>query len=145
MRESPAWQALSDNGRRLLDRLELEHMRHGGAENGALPCTYDDFKDAGIRRSSVAEAIREAVALGFLEVTKHGGQSVGGYRSPNHYRLTYLVGCGRSPDATHDWRKVQDPASALAKSAAHTRDIDSRPAYGSRTGGPLAGLGNALP
>ena len=40
---SPAWQALSLNGRKILNRLEIEHCKHGGAENGKLPCTYSDF------------------------------------------------------------------------------------------------------
>ena len=48
LRELAAWRALPDNARRILDRLEVEHMRHGGAENGALPCTY--FVAAGAAR-----------------------------------------------------------------------------------------------
>jgi hypothetical protein len=48
MRSSPAWLALPDNARRVLDRLELEHMQHGGAENGVLVVTFDDFERHGI-------------------------------------------------------------------------------------------------
>jgi hypothetical protein len=65
LRLSPAWQALPNNARRILDRLEVEHMQHGGADNGHLPCTYADFEKAGVRRKSIALAIRQCVALGF--------------------------------------------------------------------------------
>jgi hypothetical protein len=58
MRESAAWHALSDKARRILDRLEVEHMMHGGGENGNLICTYDDFRAVGIRRQSIPHAIR---------------------------------------------------------------------------------------
>src|SRR3954447_23862008 len=87
MRESAAWRNLPDNARRILDRLEVEHMRHGGAENGALPCTYSDFVAAGVRRASVSLAIRQCVALGFLVVTHRGGRSNAEYRNPSRYRL----------------------------------------------------------
>src|SRR5262245_55393238 len=96
MRESPTWRVLPDRARRILDRLELEHMRHGGAENGALPCTYNDFEEAGVRRASVAKAIRQGVCLGFVEITHRGGRSISNIRRPSLYRLTYVVGRGRS-------------------------------------------------
>src|SRR5829696_1304072 len=50
LRTSPAWRALPDNARRVLDRLELEHMQHAGGRNGTLICTFDDFAKNGIRR-----------------------------------------------------------------------------------------------
>ena len=66
MLESPAWQALSLSARRMLDRIELEYMAHGGPhENARLPVTFDNFIGYGVRRNSVASALREAVALGF--------------------------------------------------------------------------------
>src|SRR5215207_11211757 len=90
LRESAAWRALPDNARRVLDRLELEHMRHGGAENGSLPCTYADFERAGIRRASVALAIRQCVVLGYVQVTTQGYRGAQGFRQPSLYRLTYI-------------------------------------------------------
>jgi hypothetical protein len=123
LRESAAWHALPDNGRRILDRLELEHMRHGGAENGHLPCTYSDFVKAGVRRASVSLAIRQAVALGFLEVTQRGGRSISRVRPPSKYRLTYINGRGRSQPATNEWKRIADAADA---EAALTRAADQR-------------------
>jgi hypothetical protein len=120
LRESPAWMALPDNGRRVLDRLELEHMRHGGAENGSLPCTYSDFVRHGIRRASIALAIRQCEALGFLEVTHRGGRAVSEYRTPSRYRLTYINGRHTSAIRTDDWKRIatgEDARAAIALAA----------------------------
>ena len=106
LRESPAWRALPDNARRLLDRLELEHMLHGGAENGRLPVTYSDFEEAGLRRKSISLAIRQCVALGFLEITRRGGRSIAHVRPPSLYRLTYVHGRGGGGTPTDEWRKI---------------------------------------
>ena len=65
MLESPAHRVLSLSARRVLDRLEIELAHHGGADNGKLPVTYDQFHQFGIDRQAIAPAIREAVALGF--------------------------------------------------------------------------------
>lgn len=147
LRRSPAWRALSDEGRRLLARLELEHMEHGGAANGALACTYADFVDDGMRRTSIPGAIRECVALGFLAVTQQGRPAISDFRRPNLYRLTYLNGRDRSPEPTHEWRSIgtdEAASAAVAKAAQPSKrptrprhseghspeDIDSRPKYG---------------
>jgi hypothetical protein len=124
MRESPAWMALPDKARRVLDRLELEHMRHGGAENGSLPCTYSDFVKHGIRRASVALAIRQSVALGFLEITFRGGRAVSDYRTPSRYRLTYLNGRHTSAIRTDDWKRIatREDAEATLHRAAEERN-----------------------
>ncbi|MBS7702668.1 hypothetical protein [Chelatococcus asaccharovorans] len=114
MRESFAWRYLPDNARRILDRLELEHLRHGGADNGFLKCTYSDFEEAGIRRASVALAIRQCVELGFAEITGQGQRSVSSFRAPSLYRLTYLNGWGRSMPPTDDWQRVTSDESAVA-------------------------------
>src|SRR6202789_3377005 len=47
MLECAARRALSLAGRRTLDRLEVEHMSHGGCEKGKLPTTYFPAWDAG--------------------------------------------------------------------------------------------------
>jgi hypothetical protein len=113
MRESAAWRYLPDYARRVLDRLELEHMRHGGADNGRLPCTYSDFAAAGIRRASVAEAIRQCVNLGFVVVTEAGGRSISVHRKPSLYGLTYVPGRGKSPTPTNGWKSVKTEGEAL--------------------------------
>src|SRR5262245_5097540 len=89
MLESPAWGALSITARRILDRLELEHMGHAGLENGKLVCTYDDFEEYGARRHCLKLAILQLQQLGFIEVMQWGRQAVGDGRVPSKYRLTY--------------------------------------------------------
>ena len=117
MRQSPAWVCLPDNARRVLDRLEVEHACHGGAENGKLVCTYSDFAKAGIRRASIALAVRQCVALGFLEVRVQGARSISNERWPSRYRLTYVLGVKGSPDPTHDWRRFETVEGAHAAAA----------------------------
>ncbi len=56
---SPAWRALSVNGRRLLDFLELEHLAHAGRENGHLKATYDQLEEYGISRRLIPRTIGE--------------------------------------------------------------------------------------
>jgi hypothetical protein len=104
MLQSPAWAALSLPARRILDRLEIELMRHAGKGNGALICTYQDFAAYGIRRKSVAPAIQQSGDLGFLEVTKVGWISPD-HAAPSHYRLTYLPTDHAEP--TDEWLKVK--------------------------------------
>lgn len=149
LRESPAWRALPDNARRVLDRLELEHMRHGGAENGHLKCTYSDFVLAGLRRASVSLAIRQCVALGFLKITKRGGRSISDVRSPSQYFLTYLPGWKRSLQPTDDWKLITSDVEArlLLERAAAERDTHSqrtqpKPEKAGRASAPGAGREN---
>jgi len=124
LRESWAWLALPDNGRRILDRLEIEHMRHGGAENGTLPCTYSDFVLHGLRRASVSLAIRQCVALGFLEITQRGGRSISEFRNPSRYRLTYINGRGMSAIKSDEWKRITsaDAATAALQRAAEEKN-----------------------
>ena len=119
MRRSPAWRP--DNARRVLDRLEVEHMEHAGSENGALVCTYSDMAACGIRRASVSLAIRQCVELGFLKVTV-GRRAIAQHRAPSLYRLTYVVGRKtgslKQDEPTHEWRRIKtddDARAALAK------------------------------
>ncbi len=128
MRQSPAWLALPDNARRVLDRLEVEHASHGGSENGKLVCPYRDFVKAGIRRASISRAIRECRALGFVYVTVQGSRSISDERWPSQYRLTYALGRGDSPDPTNDWRKFEtlEAAERAARDAALERNVGTQ-------------------
>jgi len=124
MRESPAWRVLSLSARRVLDRLEIEHAHHGGVENGNLPVTTQNFIDYGVHRNGVAQAIREAEALGFIRM-KHGRGGNAEHRQPNRFFLTYGTGCGpRSLTPTHEWRKIKtiEEAQAIADAARAAKD-----------------------
>jgi hypothetical protein len=118
MLRSPAWRALSLSGRRVLDRLEIELADHGGTDNGKLPCTYDDFVRYGIHRHAISPAIREVVALGFVEVTEAGRAGNADWRKPNLFRLTYR---NTKYAPTDEWQKIpEQEAELIARTARST-------------------------
>ena len=112
MLESAAFRALGAVPSRILHRLEVEHMRHGGQENGRIPCTYNDFEQYGIRRKSVPRAIKEAVALGFLIITERGRMAAHEFRVPSRYRLTYISTLESGP--TDEWARIKTDEQAVA-------------------------------
>ena len=63
MRASPAWRGLPDDARRLIDRLEVEHMRRHGLQNGNLVCLYNHFVEAGINEVVRSIVMAEMIAL----------------------------------------------------------------------------------
>jgi hypothetical protein len=115
MLESPAFAVLNLAERRILDRLEIELAHHGGTDNGQLPCTFDDFARFGVRRKSIASAVRVLCALGFVEVTERGRAGNGEFRRPHKFRLTYRH-LNRS-EPTHEWRtiKTEEEAKTVAE------------------------------
>ena len=116
MLRSPAYCVLSLSSRRVLDRIEIEMADHGGTDNGKLPVTYDDFERYGIHRHAIGPAIREVVALGFVEITEAGRAGNAEWRKPNLFRLTYRL---TKYEPANDGRKSKTPeeAEAIAQSA----------------------------
>jgi hypothetical protein len=112
MLEAPAYRVLTLSAHRVLDRIEIELRHHGGTNNGKLVVTYDDFQRYGMMdRHSVGPAIREVVALGFIEITEHGRAGNAEWRTPSKYRLTYQpTDC---TDPTHEWRRISTIEQAL--------------------------------
>src|SRR5262249_14215103 len=124
MLESPAYGALSLSGHKVLSRLEIELAHHGGNDNGKLPVTYEDFVEFGIARECVAPAIREVVALGFVQITRPGRAGNAEHREPTLYRLTYAYARGgKQNPPTHDWRNIKtaEEAKVLVKEARATK------------------------
>jgi hypothetical protein len=124
MLESPAWQVTSRPCRMFLDRLEIELAHHGGNDNGKLPLTYQDCIEYGMYRDSIAPAQREAVALGFAELTQQGRGGNADYNKPNLWRLTYIEGRDRRVPATHEWRRIKtlEEAERIARAARKDKD-----------------------
>jgi hypothetical protein len=110
MMESPAYQVLSRAAHQVLSRIEIEHMNHGGYENGKLPVTYEQFVEYRLHRRSIAPALRELEAVGLVEVTERGKSGNGEWHRPNLFRLTYL-NVGRA-DPTDEWRHIKTVADA---------------------------------
>ncbi len=105
--ESEAFRALSPNSLRLLMRLVIEHVHHGGIENGLLVATHDQLRDYGLTASSIRESIDECVAYGLIRV-KQGGRWAGTNR-PNRYRLTWIGWIdddGFAQYPTNEWKGV---------------------------------------
>jgi hypothetical protein len=91
MLDSPAWRVLTLSARRVLDRLELEHMIHAGRKNGELIATYDNLQKYGIGgRREIKLALAELEALGFIEFTRRGRGGNADFRIAHQFRLTYL-------------------------------------------------------
>ena len=70
MLKSPAMRVLGLAARRILDRIEIELDAHKGQDNGRLPVTYANFEDFGIHADSIAPALRELQALGFVSINR---------------------------------------------------------------------------
>jgi hypothetical protein len=116
MLDSPAYRALSLAAHRVLSRIELEHARHSGKDNGKLPVTFEQFEEI-TDRHSISPAQRELEALGFVKI-KHGIAGNGAWRRPSLFRLTYRP-CYRGTEPTDDWRRSKTDADAkrIAKEA----------------------------
>jgi hypothetical protein len=126
MLESPAFRVLSRAAHQVLARIEIEHAHHGGNENGHLPSTYQHFVEYGLDRRAIPPAIRELVALGFVEITQRGSGGNADLRQHSLYRLTYRHAKGEPGDGTHEWRRIKtvEQAGALAKAA--RQEVDRR-------------------
>jgi hypothetical protein len=112
--ESPAWRCLSRSAKLLLERIELEHLRHGGKKNGKLIVTYDDFREFGVGDfRATAKALREAETVLLLEIVRGSGGN-GEFRTPNLMRLTYVDGAGEER-ATNEWREIKTLDEAKAR------------------------------
>jgi hypothetical protein len=114
MLNSPAWRVLSLAARRVIDRVSIELRYHGGHQKAGLPVTYKQFIDYGIGdRNAVAPAIREAVALGFLEIVRQGRAGNAEDREPTRYRLTFEHHTDCEPEHFR-WRKIRELERAQA-------------------------------
>ena len=122
MLESPAWRVLSLSAHRLLDRLDIEHRHHAGRDNGKLIVTFEQFCGYGMDRHAVARAIRETVALGFVEVTRQGCAGNADQRQASQYRLTYQPAEGVPGYGSNEWRTITtlEEANRIAADARRT-------------------------
>ena len=57
---------------RILQVIEIEHMRHGGVENGNLIVTRRQLEKRSIPHKAIAPGLRALEALGFIEITQRG-------------------------------------------------------------------------
>lgn len=100
------------SARMVVERIALEHLGHGGANNGRLVVTYDNFVKHGIRRASIALAIEQARALGWIQVVERG-RSYGEAHTPSLYALTWLPTLDGKA-ASNRWKAISTDERALA-------------------------------
>jgi hypothetical protein len=124
MLESPAYRVLSRSAHMVISRVEIELAHHGGNENDRLPVLTENFIDYGMHRSSVAPALREAEALGFLRI-KRGRGGNAEHRTPSLFGLTfaYHLNSRRNPPSD-DWRSIKtvEEAQQIARAARQAKD-----------------------
>ena len=123
MLDSVAYWALEPIEVRILAAIEIEHMRHGGNENGRLIVTRRQLEGRQIPLKKIAPGLRALVELGFIEITQRGAAGIGDHAQAHRFRLTYV-----QPNPTDEWRKFRDPAMAraVAETARQSADIRSR-------------------
>jgi hypothetical protein len=120
MISSPAYRALSLQGRKVLRRLELEHMAHGGQDNGKLPCRYHDFVKYGCRKNGLSAALIEVGVLGFAPTMSFGTRAYGNVPGKaSTFRLTYLPTADGPP--TNEWKRWSSVEEARAAVASEQR------------------------
>ncbi len=122
MLDSVAYWTLKPIERTILSVIEIEHMRHGGVENGRLIVTRRQFEKRGIHKDAIAPSIRALEALGFIELEREAA-GIGDQAQAHRFRLTYV-----QPSPTDEWRKHHDPAMArvVAETARRHADIRAR-------------------
>jgi hypothetical protein len=138
MMDSPAYRVMSLSCHRFISRLEIEFERthhRNPFKNGEIVCTTDQFAEYGINRNQIAPARREAIALGFVRVTRPGSAGNSEYRQPAQYLLTYRA-AGSNAIVENGWSRIKtlEEAEAVAK-AAREGKADPRASEFGRRGG----------
>ena len=111
---SAAWRTRSINCRRFIDFLELEHMKHGGVENGELLAPYSQLVSFGIGRRLIAGVIRESERRGLVRVDR-GGKKGHSVTELSRYTLTYqwsrtiTGGLWDWFEPTDNWKAYSEP------------------------------------
>jgi hypothetical protein len=128
MLESPAYRTLSLSAHRIISRIEIELAHHGGNDNGRLPVTKLDFICYGVSHDQVAPAIREAEALGFIQITERGRGGNAEFHKPNLFFLTFAhARDSRAVAPPHDWRRFRtmEEAETAARAARANKNPDA--------------------
>lgn len=104
---SPAWRAAPRPLRNILERIEIEHLRHGTMNNGELYVSYLQFVEFGISKRSIKPALELGQKLGLLEVIQEAENHLSDIRAANAYRLTYVPAKGKAAP-TDEWKLITE-------------------------------------
>lgn len=105
MLQSPAWQKAPRPLAKLIERLEIEHLRHGGKNNGELYVSYAQFAAYGISKRVIFRTLQLGEDLGLIEVIRGEGIIRGDIRPENAYRLTFVPAKNRN-SPTDEWKQI---------------------------------------
>src|SRR3954447_26140950 len=119
MIQSPSWRSRPAPLANIMERLEIEHMRHAGTSNGQLYVSYGQFVEFGVSRRAIKAALRLGEQLGLLEVMESPGLYGGTIRSPQAYRLTYLATPTKPP--SDEWKHISQTQAGKFVQAYHQR------------------------
>ncbi|MBA3050039.1 MAG: hypothetical protein KKE42_08945 [Alphaproteobacteria bacterium] len=106
--ESPAYRALNFPALKILGFLKLEHVRHGGAENGRLMAPYRQLEAQGISPRKIKPALAMLEAFGIIRCTSDG-ERLGGRPNAAKYALAWLPTCDGSLP-TDGYKRVTEAA-----------------------------------
>jgi hypothetical protein len=109
----------------------VEHLKHGGAENGHLHQTYSQIQAGGIARKYISTTISEGESLGLI-AAQHGLRKSSTESYMTKFRLTYLSAKVINPEyqggkpyyigATNEWKRItEEQAQAISERAARDR------------------------
>ncbi|WP_245445052.1 hypothetical protein [Pseudaminobacter soli (ex Li et al. 2025)] len=118
---SPAWRAAPRPLRNVLERLEIEHLRHGGFNNGELYVSYLQFVEFGVSKRSIKPTLELGQKLGLLEVIQEAENHLNDIRAANAYRLTYVPAKGKS-GPTDEWKAITEARAQVLLEAYRTED-----------------------
>lgn len=108
---SPSWRSAPKTLRKILERIEIEHMCHGGAENGQLRVSYNQFVEFGISKRTIQPSLLLGVRLGLVKVGSLETDPSRNIRPDNIYSLTYVPLKGRK-NPTDEWKSVTEAHAA---------------------------------
>ncbi|KQM34578.1 hypothetical protein ASF03_21250 [Rhizobium sp. Leaf68] len=121
--ESAAYRSLSVNGRKALDRLIIEHISHGRAENGKLIVTHDQLYEYGVTFGSIADALEELAYKKLIKMVK--GRAGNGTAHPTVFTLTF-DGTYEGAAATNEWKRFTMAEARLWSEVVKKQLADAR-------------------
>jgi hypothetical protein len=139
---SPAWQAQSLHCCRLINFLMIEHLAHGGMENGALVAPYRQLAKFGLHPRRISAAIAEAVALGLLACER--GLRLANGNKPSTYRLTFAPSRDHAPP-TNEWKHTTPESIEAWRLETRRRRKAKKQRFKNRDEHPHGGMRSATP
>lgn len=120
--ESPGYRALNFPALKILGFLKLEHVRHGGTENGRLMAPYRQLEALGISARKIKPALVMLEAFGIIALTSNGSR-MGGRPNAATYALTWLPTCdGLMPTETYKNVSAASVGALTGKPVSPARD-----------------------